>query len=176
MDLAEYVHSNSAHECGHITVQFKTGRFAVLNFLPHTVAANEFKGVLEAETKTQLRKEDCVALAASMVGELICLGQYDSQRLLDDREQVQRIAGQPLENFALEVYEVIKQNLIFFALLNLEVRKKMFAIVGPALSLLSFSEEAYAALPNKMPIITLAEVEQVYKHAESTLAGFPEKA
>src|SRR6202521_203634 len=97
-NLAVFVQGNSAHECGHITVQFKAGRFAVLNFLPQTVAANGFKGVLEAETKTELGKEDCVALAASMVGELICLGEYDSQRLLNDREQVQQIAGQPLEN------------------------------------------------------------------------------
>lgn len=47
----------------------------------------------------------------------------------------------------------------------------MFALLEHAFSL---SEEDYAELPDEMPIITLAEVEQVYKRAESTLAGFPE--
>ena len=172
-NLPVYVHSNSAHESGHITVLFKAGRLAGLNFLPHEVAVDGVKGVLETDAGTQLGKEDCVALAAGMVGELICLGQYDSERLLDDRQQVQRIAGQPIENFALEAYEIIKQNLLFFVLLNIQVRKKMFAPLYHAFSL---SEEVYAELPNKVAIITLAEVEQVYKHAESSLARFPKKA
>jgi hypothetical protein len=172
-NLVPYVRSNSAHECGHITVLFNAGRLVGLNFLPHELAADGAKGVLETDAGTELGKEDCVALAAGMVGELICVGQYDPQRLLDDRHHVQRIVGQPVENFALEAYEIIKQNLLFFALLNIEVRKKMFALLGHAFSL---SEEDYAELPNEMPIMTLAEVEQVYKHAESSLAGFPEKA
>ena len=62
-------------------------------------------------------------------------------------QNVHRIVGQPVENFALEAYEVIKQNLLFFALLNIEVRKKMFALLDHALSL---SKEDYAELPNKM--------------------------
>jgi hypothetical protein len=166
-NLVAYAHSNSAHECGHITVLFKAGRLVGLNFLPHETAANRAKGVFETDSGTQLGKEDCVALAAGMVGELVCVGR--SQHDLDDRQQVQQIVGQPLENLALEAYEIIKQNLLFFALLNIEVRKKMFAVLKHA------SEEEYSELPPKMPIITLAEVEQVYKHALSTLEGFPEK-
>ena len=166
-NLVAYVHSNSAHECGHITVLFKACRLVGLNFLPHETAADGAKGVFETDPGAQLGKEDCVALAAGMVGELVCVGH--SQHDLDDRQQVQRIVGQPLENFALEAYEIIKQNLLFFALLNIEVRKKMFAVLKQA------SEEEYSELPPKMPIITLAEVEQVYKHAVSTLEGFPEK-
>jgi hypothetical protein len=171
-NLAVYVNSNGAHECGHMTVLFKAGRLVGLNFLPHEAAADGVKGVLETDAGTQLGKQDCVALAAGMVGELILVGQYDSQRLLDDREKVQQIVGQPVENFALKAYEVIRQNLLFFALLNIEVRKKMFALLKHAFSL---SEGDYAKLPNEMPILTLAEVEQVYKRAESTLAGFHEK-
>jgi len=125
-----YVHSNSAHECGHITVLFKAGRLVGLNFLPHETAANGAKGVFETDLGTQLGKEDCVTLAAGMVGELVCVGH--SQHDLDDRQQVQRIVGQPLENFALEAYEIIKQNLLFFALLNIEVQKKMFAVLKHA--------------------------------------------
>jgi hypothetical protein len=171
--LAEFVQGNSAHECGHMTVQFKTDRFAVLNFLPHDAAADGVKGVLESSTKTrQLTAEDCVALAAGMIGELILLGEYDPDRLLDDRQQVQRLVGQPLENFALEAYEIIKQNLLFFVLLNIEVRKKMFTDLEQAYSMPS---EDFAKLPNEVPIFRLAEVEQVYKRAESILAGFPGK-
>jgi hypothetical protein len=155
-----------------MSVLFKARRLVGLNFLPHEAAADGVKGVLETDAGTELGKEDCVALAAGMVGELIFVGQYDSQRLLDDREKVQRIVGQPLENFALEAYEVIKQNLLFFALLNIEVRKKMFALLKYAFSL---SEEDYAELPNEMPIFTLADVEQVDKRAESELARLPAK-
>src|ERR1700752_2371449 len=91
-NLAVYVHSNGAHECGHMTVLFKAGRLIGLNFLPHEAAADGAKGVLETDAGTQLGKEDCAALAAGLVGELIFVGQYDSQRLLDDRQQVQRIS------------------------------------------------------------------------------------
>jgi hypothetical protein len=171
-NLADFVHSNSAHECGHMTVLFKAGRLAGLNFLPHEAAADGVKGVLETDAGTQLGKEDCVAFAAGMVGELIWLGEYDFQRLLDDREKVQQIVGQPIEDFALAAYEVIKQNLLFFTLLNIEVRKKMYALFKRTSSL---SEGDYADLPNEMPIFTLAEVEQVYTRAESTLAGFHER-
>jgi hypothetical protein len=167
-NLVAYVHSNSAHECGHITVLFKAGRLAGLNFFPHETAANGDKGVFETDAGTQLGKEDCVALAAGMVGELVCVGH--SQHELDDRQQVQQIVGQPLENFALEAYEIIRQNLLFFGLLNIEVQKEMFAVLKRA------SEEGYSGFDEKIPIITLAEVEQVYKHAVSTLAGFPDKA
>jgi hypothetical protein len=167
-NLVAYVHSNSAHECGHITVLFKAGRLAGLNFLPHQTAANGDKGVFETDAGTELDKEDCVAYAAGMVGELICVGH--SQHELHDRQQVQRIVGQSLENFALEAYEIIKQNLLFFALLNIDVRKKRFAVLKRA------SEEEYSGLDEEISIITLAEVERVYEHAASTLAGFPDKA
>jgi hypothetical protein len=106
------------------------------------------------------------------LGKLIGVGEYVPQHLLDDRQRVQQIVGQPLESFALEAYEVIKQNLLFFVLLSIEVRKKVFAVLNHAFSR---PEWEYAELPNIMPIFTLAEVEQVYKRAESTLAGFPEQ-
>jgi hypothetical protein len=168
--LALYVPPQAAHECGHMTVLFKAGRLRDLNFFPHRVAEDGTKGVLETDTATELRKEDCVALAGSMIGELICLGQDNSERLADDRKQVQLLAGQPLENFAPGAYEVIQQNLLFFALLYLEVQMEMFKKLMPVF--LSKSEEDYAKLENKMTIFTLAEVEQVCKRAESILARF----
>jgi hypothetical protein len=171
-DLVKFVQGNSAHECAHMTVLFKASRLADLNYFPHEMAANGFKGVIESTTKTELAEEDCVALAASMIGESIILGEYDADRLLDDRQQVRRLVDQPLENFVLEAYEIIKQNLLFFALLNVEVRKKMFTVLKEALSV---PEEDSGALPKVMPIFKLAEVEQVYKRAESILAGFPGK-
>jgi hypothetical protein len=167
-NLAAYIYSNSAHECGHVTVLFKACRLVGLNFLPHETAADGAQGVFETDLGVEIGKEDCVALAAGMVGELVCLGHFQHDR--DDRQHVKRIVGQPLENFALEAYEIIKQNLLFFALLNIEVRKRMFAVLKHA------SEEEYSELPHKMPVITLAEVEQVYKRAASTIESFPEKA
>lgn len=142
-ELLAYVHSNGSHECGHITVLFKAGRFRGLNFLPHEVAANGFKGVLETDAGVPLGREDCVALAAGMIGELVCIGAYDSERLLDDRRQVQQLVGQTVENFAREAYDVIRQNLLFFTLLNIEVRKKMLAVLSYAYSL---SEEDHEKL------------------------------
>lgn len=169
-NLAIYVKSNSAHESGHMTFLFKAGRLAGLDFLPHEPAADGVQGVLETNSRTALGKEDCVGLAAGMVGELIWLGHYDSQRLLDDRTKVQQIVGRPLEDFAVEAYELIKQNLLFFALLNIEVRKKMFELFNRASSL---SGEDYSKLPSKLALFTLADVEQVHSRAESTLASWP---
>jgi hypothetical protein len=162
-DLARYVGSNAPHECGHMTVLFKAKRLAGLNYFPHELAANGVYGVFETDAGLQIDKQDCVALAAGMVGELVAVGSYVPEQLLDDSESVRRLVGQPLENFALEAYEVIKQNLLFFVLLNIEVHKKMFAV------LLSRSNE------DKIPVLTLAEVQKVYERAESTLASFSEK-
>jgi hypothetical protein len=167
----KYVHESAAHECGHMTVLFKAGTLVALNFLPHETAADGVEGVLETDTGRELCKEDCVALAASMIGELICLGECDSKRFADDRKLVQLLVGQPLENFALGAYEVIKQNLIFFGMLYVEVRKKMIKVLGPLL--LSLSDEDYAKLDDKITIFTLAEVQEVHKRAESELARFP---
>lgn len=166
----KYVHENAAHECGHMTVLFKTNGLTDLNFFPHRRAEDGVEGVLETGTKTKLRKEDCVALAASMISELVCLGEDDSERLADDKKQA-LLLGEPLENFALRAYEVIKENLVFFGLLYIEVRKKMIKLLRPILVFLS--REDYAKLPDRIPIFTLAEVEEVYKRAESTLARFP---
>jgi hypothetical protein len=104
-----------------------------------------------------------------MIGELIVLGEYDEERLRDDREQVKRLANQPLEYFALEAYEIIKENLLFFVLLNKEVGNKM----------LRFLDEVWEgehAVEDEVTIFTLAEVEEVRKRAESILAGFPKLA
>jgi hypothetical protein len=170
--LAAYVVANAAHECGHMVILFKSNRLLGLNFLPHETAEDGVKGVIETDTPT-LGKEDCVAFAGGLVAELICFGLTDSPRLADDGHKVQQIAGQPLENFAHEAYEIIKQNLVFFALLNIEVRKKTLKVLLDARS--SSLKGSYAGLSDKISIITLAEVEMVYKQAESTLAGFPQK-
>jgi hypothetical protein len=166
-NIGAYVHSNGAHESGHITVLFKAGRLVGLRFLPHEMAADGVDGVFQTDPTTPLGKEDCIALAAGMVGELVGVGHYGPERALDDRAKVQQICSQPLENFALEAYEVIKQNLLFFVLLNIEVRKKMLTLLLP------LSEEDYAELPDEMPLLTLAEVQHVNERAESTLASFP---
>jgi hypothetical protein len=167
-NLGAYVYSNGAHESGHMTVLFKAGKLVGLRFLPHETAADGVNGIFQTDSTTQLGKEDCVALAAGMVGELVGVGQYGSERVLDDRDKVMQICSQPLENFAREAYEVIKQNLLFFVLLNIEVRRKMLAL------LLSISEEVYAELPDAMPLLTFDEVQHVYERAESTLARFPD--
>jgi hypothetical protein len=162
--LARYVSSNAPHECGHMTVLFKAARLAGLNYFPNELAANGVKGVFETDTGTQLVKQDCVALAAGMIGELVGVGSYVPEQLLDDRKRVHELVGQPLEIFAREAYEVIQQNLLFFVLLSLEVHKKMFAVlVSP---------------PNedKVPVLTLAEVQKVYGRAQTELARFPDKA
>lgn len=171
-ELAKYAYENAAHECGHMVILFKANRLRGLNFFPHMTAFDGSPGVIETDTPI-LGKEDCVAFAGSLVAELICFGLSDSPRLADDRQKVKEIAGEALENFALQAYEIIKQNLVFFGLLNIEVRKKMLEVLLDARS--SFLKGSYAGLSDKISIMTLAEVEGVYKQAESTLAGFPQK-
>src|SRR5260370_33027353 len=161
LDLLTYARGTSAHECGHVVVLFKEGRPVDLNFLPHETAAGGTKGVFEANTGTELGEEDCVALAAGMSGEVVYLGQYDSERVLHDRQQVQRLVGKALEDFAPEAQEVIKQNLRFFSLLNIEVRNKISEL------LLALGAVDWEKLPPKIPIIALAQGEQVYQRAES---------
>lgn len=168
--LEEYVYQNSAHECGHIVLLFKTGKFVSLRFLPHETAADGVNGILEADTGTELGPEDCVALAAGMVGELIYLGHSNPQRRADDEQKIQRIIGQPIENFAAKASEVIQQNQLFFEALNAEVRRKMLALFE------SFSEMDYAQLPKEIPIITLVEVDRVYRSAELESPGTHGKA
>jgi hypothetical protein len=160
----------SAHECGHMIVLFKAHKLTALNYFPHRKAANGALGVIESSTGTyQLAKEDCVALAASMIGELIALGEYDKKRLRDDEQQVERLANQPLENFALEAYEAIKENLLFFVLLNKAVGNKMLRFFDEI-------EEGKHKVDDEVTIFALAEVEEVSKRAESILAGFPKPA
>jgi hypothetical protein len=169
--LAEYVILNAAHECGHMVILFKSNRLLGLNFLPHESAEDGVKGVIETDTPT-LGKEDCVAFAGGLVAELICFGLPDSPRLADDRHKVRQMAGQPLENFAHEAFEIIKQNLVFFALLRQVVQKNLHWVLREVYSL---SEQSHAKLQNKIPVVTLPEVEKVYKQAESILASFPRK-
>jgi hypothetical protein len=159
----------SAHECGHMTVLFKARRLKKLNYFPRREAFDGVLGVFESTTVTEPTKEDCVAFAASMIGELIVLGKWDKKRLLDDREQVKQLVNQPLENFALEAYEIIKKNLLFFALLNNEVGTKLVRFYDEI-------SEGKHTLEAEVTIFTLAEVEEVYKRAESILAGFPKRA
>ena len=167
LDLLTFARGNSAHESGHIVVLFKAGRLDELRFLPHETAADGIKGVFEANTGTELGKEDCVALAAGMAGELVCLGHYDPERVLHDRKQIQRIVGKALEDFAPEAQETIEQNLRFFSLLNIEVLNRITAL------LLGLGRVDWEKLPPTIPIITLAEVEQVYQRAESEKSTTP---
>ena len=104
-----------------------------------------------------------------MIGELIATGEYDKERLRDDEQQVERLANQPLENFALEANEKIKENLLFFALLDKEVGNKM-------LRLFAEIDDRKHTVEDEVTIFTLAQVEEVYKRAESILAGFPKPA
>ena len=152
-----------------MTVLFKAGRLLGLNYRPHDTASNGVKGVVETDTP-ELTKDDCVAFAASIVGEVICLGNYDEARICDDRNQVTRLSGQPIEIFVREAYEVIQRNLLFFSLLNCEVRDKMLAVLLKARSL---SPADSANQPAKVPIMTLPEVEAVYQRAEALLSSFP---
>jgi hypothetical protein len=74
-------------------------------------------------------------LAAGLVGELVYLGQFDSQLVLDDRNKVPEIVGQPIENLAREAYAIIQENLLFFALLNIRVQQKMLLLLSHVFSL-----------------------------------------
>lgn len=164
-----YVGATAPHESAHMTVLFKAGRLLGLNYLPHETALNGVKGVVETDTPP-LTKGDCVAFAASIVGELICLGNYNEARIRDDRIQVQQLSGQPIEAFVREAYEVIQRNLLFFSLLNCEVRNKMLVVLLKANSL---SPADSAKQPAKMPVMTLPEVDAVYQRAEALLSSFP---
>jgi hypothetical protein len=145
-----------------MTILFKAGRLIGLDFLPHDSAFDGVKGVVETNTPT-LAAEDCVALAGGMAGEIVGLGSYDPARLLDDRQQIGRLAGEPLEMFAPEAYRIILENSAFFKLLHAEVRIKMLAVLSGAFSL---SEFDYERLPARVPIITLAEVQRIYARTE----------
>jgi hypothetical protein len=161
IDLLTYARETSAHECGHMVVLFKEGRLVDLRFLPHQTGANGAKGVFEADTGTELGEKDCVALAAGMAGELVFLGRYDSERVFHDRQQVQRLVGKALEDFAPEARRVIEGNLRFFSLLNEEVRNRIYDLLS------GLRVGDLEKLPQIIPIITSAEVEQVYQRAES---------
>ena len=161
LDLLTYARGTSAHECGHMVVLFKEHRLVDLRFLPHQTAADGIKGVFEANTGTEPGEEDCVALAAGMAGEVVYLGQYDSERVLHDRQQVRRLVGKALEDFAPEAQEVIKQNLRFFLLLNIEVRNKITEL------LLALGVVDWEKLPPTITIMTLPQVEQICQSAES---------
>jgi hypothetical protein len=170
--LAMFVRANGSHECGHITVLFRKTKHKLLglDFLPHVEALDGNKGIFEAAT-TELTKEDCIALAAGAVGELVGTGQYDLQRTLDDRNKIKAISGQPLEGFIPEAYAVVQESLLFFALLNSRIQQKMYSILEQAFSL---SSESYLKLPARMSVVPLAEIEQAYEQAQSILKSFPQ--
>jgi len=168
-ELAFYVTTTAAHECGHMTVLHTKRRLLGLNFLPHATAFDGVPGVVETDTPP-LGKEDCVALAAGIVGELICLGQHDEKRIQDDRESAARFTDQSLESFVHEAYTVIQENLLLFSLLHIEVRTRLLAVLVKTYSL---SPQKIASLPAKIPIMTLPEVEKVHQRAVDLIAGFP---
>ena len=156
--LDHYVTTNAAHECGHMAVLYTTCRLKGLNFFPHKKAFDGTSGVLETDTP-KLGKDDCPALAASIVGELIVLGEYDEARISDDRNTATRFTTEPLENFVGEAYRIIQQNLLFF-LLHIEVRTRLLTVLMKTYSL---TPEKLATQPAKISIMTLSEVEEVHQ-------------
>jgi hypothetical protein len=147
-DLSTFVYENTAHECGHIVILLKAKRLAGLNFLPHELAEDKTTGVLETNVGDQLNKDDCVALAGGMAGELIYLGKPNRKRLLDDRKNVRRLVGRPLKDFVPDACKIIKDNLRFFELLNIDVRKRMLAVMKNARSLSPASPPSIHPIPN----------------------------
>jgi hypothetical protein len=167
--LAFYVKTTAAHECGHMTVLYTKQRLKGLNFFPHATAFDGSSGIVETDTPP-LGKEDCVALAASIVGEEICLGQYDEKRIQDDRQTAARFTDRPLESFIDEARTIIQKNLAFFSLLHIAVRKRLRRVLAEAYSL---PQEKFAGLPDKISVMTLSEVEEVHRKARELTTGSP---
>jgi hypothetical protein len=168
-NVVAYVVSNGPHECGHIVVLFAAKRFKSLDFLPHEPAHDGMPGVLESATVTAVDTRDCVALAAGMVGELIATGKAANHG--DDERQILALTGRRLEDFAHSAYEVIQQNLMFFALLHIAVTTKLLPFL---LRTYSLRPAEFAALDDRVPVFSLAEVEEVYQRAEAILRFEPE--
>jgi len=89
-----------------------------------------------------------------MAGELVDRGEYDSEHVRDDEQQIQKLVGKTLKDFATQAEKVIEQNLCFFCFS--EVRKRIIEL------LLGLGGLDWDKLPSKIPVITLAEVEQIY--------------
>ena len=151
-----------------MTVLFKAGRLTGLTYLPHEIGQDGRIGIFEAGCG-QVLKDDCVAFAAGMIGELIFTGAYDPLRSSDDRKQVLSLSGQPIENFALEAYEAISGNLLFFMMLIKEVQKEMYSVLQ------STSASGLAKLPKSIVVFSLAQADKVHKDAESALAKLPKR-
>jgi hypothetical protein len=144
-----------------MVVLFKGRRLVDLRFLPHETAADGSKGVFEASPVTELGEKDCVALAAGMAGELAAFGKYDPLRVAHDRQQVERLVSKPLEDFLPEAQRIIEQNLHFFSLLNTEVLPRITFLLS------ALGGVDWKSLPPKITIVTLAQVDQVYRRSES---------
>lgn len=162
----EFTATHAPHECGHIVVLFARNKAGIapegLVFYPSRLALDGNQGVLEVTT-TLLTEEDCTALAAGAVGELLSTGHYDLGRTLDDRDQIERLCGQPLENFILEANATIQENLSFFNLLVLRVSAKMTSFF---VELFSIPLAKWDELPETMPIFSLDEIRQTYEQAQ----------
>ena len=143
------------------------GRFVIFHFMPREVAGDGSNGVLEANVGTALKREDCPAIAASMIGELIIMGDYDPDTIRDDEKD---LAGKRLEDFAREAYEIIKENILFFTLLNIEARKKIMLVLN---QFWNATPSQQAAMPQSITLLTLDEVDQLYSKAESIVASLP---
>jgi len=173
MKIGMYVRENGSHECGHIVALFKRSKNKLLglDFLPHERALDGKQGIFETAT-TPLTAEDCIALAASIVGELIGTGTYHAPRIRDDQVKVLELGKQPIEGFVLDAYAVIQDNVLFFVLLNTQIQQKMYQLLSFVFSL---SKDDYKKLPDRMPVVTISEIELVYKQAESILEDFIRK-
>ncbi len=159
-----YALQTAAHECGHMTVLYKSGRLKGLNFFPRLKSFNGEGGVFETDTPV-LTKDDCPALAASLVAELICLGNYTEDHLADDRDRVKDLSGgASLESFVPAAYEIIQKNLLFFSLLHERVKVNITPV------LVNYFAAHGAGMPDKVEVVTLAEVDAVYSKSLDLLA------
>ena len=167
-EILKYLYPNTPHECGHMTVLFKANRLTGLTFFPHEMGKDGRAGIFEASCG-EVRKEDCVALAAGMVGELVLTGAYSNLRCDTDRKQLLAFSKEPLENFAHEAYEIISANLLFFMMLNKAVGKEMYLTLENA-----FAPGA-GRQPDSVTVFSLAQTNEVYKEAESALSRFTKR-
>jgi hypothetical protein len=158
-ELLKYAGETSAHECGHIVVLFEQGRFVNFNFLPRETAADGNNGVFEVNTGIQNGPQDCVILAGGMAGEKVALGREQSEHIAHDESEVRRLVGRPLQDFVPEAEEIIRRNLRFFNQLSTEIFARITDL------LLRIYHLDWSTLDAEIPIITPAEVEQIYRRA-----------
>jgi hypothetical protein len=160
-DLPTYAIENSAHECGHMIVLFKAIRLDGLYFLPHEMALDGTQGVLETNATSELRSDDCAALAGGAARELVYFGNFNLVRCAHDRQTLRQYTEKDLEHFVPIAETIIRENLRFFSLLTVEVRDRIIS----CFTLVECID--YSDLDSTIPIITSSEVGEIYKASSS---------